>query len=559
MAAAIWDRGLWLIAGAAVGGAAQDALAPILEPARQNAWSRRPYKVLDPKTAAALRAREAVKDYGGIDLRNIGLEDDARRNGIGSARFAVETALARTFPSSGQLLELRRRELARDDRLGISQDNFRDWLRRQGLPTEAIDAVGHLLTRYVELEMIATSVQRGIMPNVANPNTGERLLPVGPPSETGRIEPMPEAGVDPLAEAQAHGFDFHRLAAATRIVGLPPGPGELLQLLNRDVIDDADFFRGIAEGNTRNEWGKALYQLRHALLPPSVLVNLVLRGWYDEDQIAPRMELHGYNKTQLHDWFLASGRPAAPVQMFTAWARGVDGPAGVPMNETQFLKGVRESDIRPEWGPMLWGIRHAYPSLFQLRRAVQDGSITPARAKVILRYERYEDVDANALVASWTSTSTGEQAGSTKTTIVREYESRIIGLATATRLLRDLGMSDEAIAAELALADYRVVRSSLTAAATKTRTLYVGWRIDRVAASNELDALGIPAAARDQSLAEWDHVRELNRPDLTPAQIATAAQRGIWTAQQSYDELLSRGYSDRDARVLLRLHKVTGP
>jgi len=295
-----------------------------------------------------------------------------------------------------------------------------------------------------------------------------------------------------------------------------------------------------------------------------VLVNLRLRGWINADTLADRMALHGYSGVQAEDWYHSAGRPIAPVQAYTAWARGAPhvqqagfDPAGAAFGFDDFERAIIQSDIRPEWAPILWHNRFNYPSLFQLRRAVESGGISPARARVILRFERYEDQDADALIASWTSTSSGSQANLTRSEIVKEYESRLIDLATATRLLRELGLSDAAIAGELSLAEYRVVRSSLQSAQTKTRTLYVGWHIDRLQASNELDALGIPAAAREQALAVWDHERELNRPTLTPTQIATAAQRGIFTAQHAYDRLSARGYVDEDARALLALHKVT--
>jgi hypothetical protein len=134
---------------------------------------------------------------------------------------------------------------------------------------------------------------------------------------------------------------------------------------------------------------------------------------------------------------------------------------------------------------------------------------------------------------------------------VNEYQAGILDRATATARLVELGETPATAAAQLSLADYRVVRSSLTAAMTKTRTLYVGWRIDRQQASNELDALGIPATARDRALTIWDAERELNRPDLTPAQIVKAAKKGVLTAAEGLARLLERGYLDADARILL--------
>src|SRR5262249_44674733 len=154
---------------------------------------------------------------------------------------------------------------------------------------------------------------------------------------------------DPVEESAASGYDFDRLAALTRIVGLPPGPGELLQLLNRGHIDEVDYFRGISEGNTRNEWAPFLLHLREFILSPRDAAGLRLRGWIDKPTAEAIGALHGASPETMERLYLNRGRPAAPGQMATMAVRGIAGPLGRPMDEEQFLIGIRESDIRPEW------------------------------------------------------------------------------------------------------------------------------------------------------------------------------------------------------------------
>src|SRR5258707_14247676 len=103
----------------------------------------------------------------------------------------------------------------------------------------------------------------------------------------------------------------------------------------------------------------------------------------------------------MYTLYLASVRPAAPAQMATAAVRGIDGPDGVPMNEAQFLKGIRESDIRREWGPMLWESRFLYPSLFQLTRLVTSGTIDAATGASWAHKARYAPEVVTALRTSW--------------------------------------------------------------------------------------------------------------------------------------------------------------
>src|SRR5216117_269707 len=435
MALPIWDRGIWVVAGAAVGGAAADAIAPILEPARQNAWARRPFKVLAPGVLAQLAAREQVDGYGGIPLRGVSLLDDAHRNGLGAARLELETALAREWPDLSALLRLRRRGVVGPAGSGIEQGDFRDGLRRQGYTTATIDDLTKLLTARLAPADVANAVQQGFLPNTSSLHPSDPLLPPAAAGDAPFTPPVELVDLDPEQQAFENGVTWEQLKVLAQLSGNPPGPETLLELWRRGFITETAVEHGIREGRTKTKWTPALKLLVNQLLPPSVLVNRRLRGWDEPDTFHARMKLHGYNAAQSEDWYESSGRPAAPVQMFDAWARGAPGPFGGTFDKQDFLTGIRRSDIRPEYGETLWALRWHYPSLFQLRRAVSDGSITPARAREILHIERYEKEDIDGLLRSWTSTSTGEQAGNTKAEIVREYESRIIDLARATALL----------------------------------------------------------------------------------------------------------------------------
>src|SRR5205823_2059586 len=100
----------------------------------------------------------------------------------------------------------------------------------------------------------------------------------------------------------------------------------------------------------------------------SEYATLYLKGWITETDMNTGGALHGFTPAQMNLMYLERGRPAAPGQMATAAVRGINGPDGTPMNKDQFLKGIRQSDIRPEWGEMLWESRFLYPPLFQLTR-----------------------------------------------------------------------------------------------------------------------------------------------------------------------------------------------
>src|SRR5438552_12275921 len=114
---ALLSRLASLIAGGAVARASSDAVEPILEGAKQQAWGERAIRVLAPSVAAEAAARQIDSP---VDFAN-----DAKRTGIGASRFEVLRKLATVFPGFPELLRLRRRD-------AISPVEIRAALRREG-------------------------------------------------------------------------------------------------------------------------------------------------------------------------------------------------------------------------------------------------------------------------------------------------------------------------------------------------------------------------------------------------------------------------------------------
>jgi hypothetical protein len=510
-----FDRGLWVVAGIAIGGAAEDVLVPILEPARQGAWAARPWKVLDPSLAAAVRARNHQDNYGGIPLRNVDLEDDIRRNGVGSARAELLTDLQRTWPSVAELLALRRRNLALGGDAGIGRDAFRDGLRRQGFTTAAIDELTKLLVEYLGVADIANAIQQGFVP-------GDGILPPASPprpnwtTSDGPIDvPVEEVNIDPEAEAGVHGIDRARLKVLAELVGLPPGEETLIDLWRRRIIDAQTYQAGLREGHTKTKWTAALSARYWQLLPPSVLVNLHLRGYITDGDFKNRMSLHGYRAEAAEDWFLSAGRPLAPQQMLDLIARKGPSPDGSgPFTFADFRQGMVESDIKPKYATPAQALYHKYPPLFQLRRAVEGGGMTKTRARAIMEIERYEEQDINSLLASWTEAAPSSDP--------------YVGKA----------------------------RSQLWSALHRS---YISEALEDPAAELGFSQLGIPQAEWATILGLWQHERALVTKRLTPAQVKKAYAKGVtntatgaaWTRADAVAYLEELGYDVDDINTYL--------
>jgi len=484
---AVWSKVTGAIAAIGIGRAGAIAIEPALEPQRQAAWQASQARIFGLNELADLVAQALIT----IDAA----ADEAERNGY--ARDKIEAAAQRAMvaPPSSEAQDLRRRGK-------ITREQLLHSFAKAKIEPQYWEALAELVDERLSPQFVAAAVQRGVLPNPG-------LLPVGPPAGAGKVPPMPVVPLDPVEEAAASGYDFDRLAALTRIVGLPPGPGELLDLLNRGTIEEVDYYRGISEGNTRNEWAPFLLQLQHKLVSADVLTNLRLKGWIDRGEQLPLGARIGYSGAELDRMYLAAGRPAAPGQMYTAVARAVDGPDGRPMDLAQFTKGIQESNIRPEWAPMLWGIRHTYPPLFQTNRLVQAKAVTPELGLEWLHKSRYAPDVLAAFEAYW-----AQGPGTAEDTHVGKARNQLWATLHASY---KVGETDDTRAGEL------------------------------------LTLIEVPAGAQPAVLELWQAERSIVRRQLTPAQLKKEYRASKATQDETVARLVEQGYSTADAVAFLEL------
>lgn len=511
MAGALWGRLTGIFGGIAVGGAARGAVEPIIEPSRQNAWARRPNKVLDPATAAELRAREVVAAESadqGIDLEDVDLADDARRHGIGRHRFHLLTELARTEPDVASWLRLRRRAIATNGASGIGRAAFRDVLRRAGLRFEWINKLSELEDSWLSPEDVANAVQQGFLPN-------EGILPPDQPDGPPFTVPAEQVNLSPSAESFDAGINAERLKVKAQLSGNPPSPEQLAEMFLRGQIPAAMFYRGLREGRTKTKWSSALlYYLTHPRLTPGVVINLLLRGWITKADADRRLAAYGYTSEQVTDWYDAEGRPPTVRQAMIGYRRGARVQGFTDSEDFYVRRSVQESNLRPEWSELEHAANRVYPSPFVLRRIVSDGGATAAEA-------------ADALFESGWTRDWADKAG-------RSF-----------------------VAARPVKATY--VTKAQAQLWTALHRTYLTHETDDAAAELGLEALGIPAGDRRAVLELWRRERALIRKTLTPAQVKRAYSKGVtnldtgtaWTRADAVSYLLDLGYDDVDVNTYL--------
>lgn len=504
---AIWDRITGGIVSFAIGRASATALDPKFEPVRQEQWRLNPNRVLELELLGAI-VGQALADEGA-------LADYAQRNGYGTDKLAYVAELARTAPDTAELLRMLLRGR-------ISVDQARKGLRKHSIPDEWHDAI-------LELEFLRLS-----------------------PADLANAEQQGFTDIiDIAAEAREIGLTPDRLELLHQLAGLPPGVETGLAMLRRKIIDTGQFAELVRTGHTKTKWTPQLLELETQVLTMDTYARLWLKGWIDEQEANAGGALTGFSPDDVKRQYLSMGRPAAPQQMATGIARGATGPDGVPMDEAQFLKGIRESDIRPEWGPMLYEIRFAYPPLFQINRLVTGGAISAATAIEWAEKDRYAPEVIDALRTYWSTQGGAAGKELTKAEALAEYEGGFITEAELRTLLANLGESQHAIDLLVHLGDARRVKSARDSGITALGKAYLGHDVSRAQALTTLGELGVSSEAASSIVGVWDIELGMSRRALTEAELLRAWRRGVLTTAEVTTELAARGYSAPDISTLL--------
>ena len=386
--------------GVGVGTAAAAAIDPLIEPGRQQAWQNAANRVLDPDLYARLVAQGGIELGVESDIKPGTAYDYAQRNGVSPSQLRGLVYLAQRAPDLALTLELWRRG-------------------KFGTPTDpaAVAYVDHALAKaqieprywtplkdlfYDRLSppVLALAIVRGI---VKDPG----FLPVQPPTGVGKVPAFPVSSIDALTEALAGGFDAERLFVETAIAGRPPGPELMARAAFRQIIDLVDYERAISEGDVRNEWREAIFEVSREILTANQYAELELRGFLNDVQRQAKTDQHGMSAEDSQLLVDLLGRSIAVHGVTTGLARGGKYPGSYANVPEPYKSAIQRSNIREEWAELAYANRYTYPSAFVLRALAQAGELgdTAAVQQVLLDIGWPPNLAAT-VAASWTANTT---------------------------------------------------------------------------------------------------------------------------------------------------------
>jgi hypothetical protein len=490
-----------LAAGYAIGSATAAIVDPFLQPLRNELWTvavgSEGTSIPTDVTTLALLVRMGLIDQAAAEH----LAAQQGHNPDSLARYLHAT---RSVPGVGELLELH---------------------RRRRMPTEALVEALH---------------RGGVDPRYAADLADLSRVLLSPADLAMMRQQSFISADEQVSRSALQGVDAEDAHLLFEISGEPPGPETMIELWRRGKVTEAEVRQAVVEGRLKLKWTDAILALREVPLSPAVAAEAVVR-----ERPLPRDPHYyataaGLSHADFDAWVSMIGRPPGIVEALTLVNRKV-------MSKADFAEVVARSDVRTEYTDQLFELRHRYPSIFQLRGLISNGSVTDEYATQLLVEQGYSAKLAAGVVHAAHSQKTAHHKTLSLSLVERLYESGLETREWFEQALETLGYTPEDRAELERLLQAHRLTAEIQHALLMLRNRYVGWKIDRGAVVSTLDATLLDTALRDRLLALWDQEREANRPVLTTAQVGQALHVGRFTTQQALDRWVALGHSQEDA------------
>lgn len=366
------------------------------------------------------------------------------------------------------------------------------------------------------------------------------------------------------SEAQRSGLNGSRFDELVAITGDAPAPGELAVGLRRGLIPEhgtgpgsTSFDQGIREGRLKDKWIDLFKGLAQQWPSPTDALDARLKGQVSDADGRALYERFG-GAPQYYDLlFNTQGEGPSPVEAGQMANRGLIPWTGTGAGVVSFEQAFHESRWRNKWEPAFRGIAEYRPPPRTITALLRAGSITDAEARALLAQSGMRPDLIAAYIADATRTRTATAKELTESQIVTLYEAHALTQSEAVQLLGKLGMSAHDAALALTAAGVRVQVAQVSSAVSKVRASFLARHIDAGQASKALGAIGVSGPAVSNMMRVWGAELTATPAVLTAAEVTGAVFYGIIPVAEGLTRLEHRGYSPRDAWIMLSVRSHT--
>jgi hypothetical protein len=416
----------------------------------------------------------------------------ARRVGLTENRFAALVQYYLNGPQLGMALQALQRGK-------ITEAQYRHALTKQGIEPQYHDAMVDL-RRYV---VPPTDLVRMAVREVFNAQQRAFLtLDAEYPGDV--TAKAGELGIEPdtMRDYWAAHWEL-------------PSYTQLAAMLHRGELEPQEFRDALKALDYAPVWRRPLEVIARAIPTMTDFIRFAQREVFSPgqrrdlgldadypDAFTAKAALHGMTEQDARDYWAAHWRLPSARQGYTMlWRHEIEAPE---------LDGLLKAlDYPAVWRRRLANIAHIKPGRIDLKRFYRHGIYSRAQLLEGYRQIGYAPADAESMTAVAIAESAG---GDEAQTWANRARSRLFAVA---------------------------------------HNEYLAYSIDPPTALRKLEAIGISDAEGQTILALWNEEAEIQRLELTPAQIRKAYRKALYTETVALAELEERGYSPDDARTFL--------
>lgn len=326
--------------------------------------------------------------------------------------------------------------------------------------------------------------------------------------------------------------------------GSSSGIAEAFLLWRQGKIDVGGFEAWLLWAGINPQFFGAIESLFTLPLSIGEAVSANVKGWIDDTTTAGYLKANGIDPNLQQTLKHASGRPLTWSEVFTAIHRGYTGPITPE-------QALQQSDINDLYAPLLPFLQYKYPPLFQLSRLIENGSVTPARAATILKYEGYDPQEIDAIANGTKTTTTTSVHQITATQTIAMYRDRYLTAAAATARLEKIGYSAADVTTYLGYADDVRHVKLMDALISQIGSLYTSYRLTEANATVALDGGQVPTDLQADLFKIWNLERNAKIHHPTIANVVGAYRRTYITPAECKTRLLALGVQQSDLGVIV--------
>jgi hypothetical protein len=405
-------------------------------------------------------------------------------------------------------------------------------------------------------------------------------------------------------EATMQGYNAERFGALVFEAGRGPTLEQALEGARRELLTTGELTEALEQAGVRPEWRAFVRQLAARVISAEQAAVMVVRGVLTPAEGAEIGRRNGYDGLAFSQLVAVTGNPPGPMELLDLWNRGEIG-------EDDVDRGLRQSNLKPEWFETYKALRYFVPSVADLVRMAVREVFTPAirseygldddfpeafaaegakrglspewaraywaahwelpsieqgyrmlhrgeiddadldtllRTKDVMPYWRERLKSISHLVPGRVDLRRMFRAGTIDRGGVLEGYKRLGYTAEDAELLTSFA-EDEARDAATRGSLVPAYRRRVVAAAARE---YVARQLSESEARAAMTTIGIPEATQDQLVPLWTLERDLLRRELTVGEIVKAHKEEQLTEAEALAELIERGLSEADAETRLQ-------